>query len=151
MDMQSRGSARSSETPISAFPVTDSAAPSPVDSIEVVAKARRRRFSMGYKRKIVALAAGLPAGEIGVLLRREGLYSSHLSHWRTQLAAHDANTPEPRRGPKADPARAEKLEIDKLTRENARLAKRVWQAEAIIDAQKKLCALLGIPPIEEQS
>ena len=151
MDMQSPGSTGSLEIPISALAeAPGSAAKSVPGSTEVLAKPRRRGFTLGYKRKIVALAAGLPTGEIGALLRREGLYSSHLSHWRRQIESLDARTPEPRRGPKPDPARAEKIEIDKLTRENARLVKRLWQAEAIIDAQKKLCALLGIPPIEEQ-
>ena len=56
-------------------------------STEVPGKATRRRFMLSYKRKMVALAAGLPAGETGALLRREGLYSSHLTHWRRQVAA----------------------------------------------------------------
>jgi len=120
------------------------------NSTEVSAKATRRRFTLAYKRKIVTLAIGLPSGEIGALLRREGLYSSHLTHWRQQLAALDAKTPEPKRGRKPDPARPERLRIEKLEREKARLEKRLQQAEAIIDAQKKLCALLGLPSSEEQ-
>ncbi len=59
-------------------------------STEVPGNATRRRFTLSYKRKIVTLAAGLPSGETGVLLRREGLYSSHLTHWRRQIAALDA-------------------------------------------------------------
>jgi transposase-like protein len=119
-------------------------------SSEVAPKALRRSFALGYKRRIVAMAAGLPAGEIGAMLRREGLYSSHLTFWRRQLSALDARTPEPKRGRKVDPARPQKLQVERLERENARLAKRLAQAEAIIDAQKKLCALLGLPSIEEQ-
>ena len=61
----------------------------------------------------------------------------------------DAKTPEPKRGRKPDPLRPEKIRIDKLERENARLEKKLKQAEAIIDAQKKLCALLGLPSSEE--
>ncbi len=118
-------------------------------STEVPGKATRRRFTLSYKRKIVTLAAGLQAGETGALLRREGLYSSHLTHWRRQVAALDAQTTEPRRGRKPDPARPEKLRIDQLERELVRAQKRLSQAEAIIDAQKKLCALLGLP-VEEQ-
>lgn len=118
-------------------------------SNEIAGKANRRRFTVAYKRKIVILAAGLPAGEIGALLRREGLYSSHLTHWRRQLAALDAAAPEPRRGRKPDPARPEKLRNEKLERELARTRKRLAQAEAIIEAQKKLCALLGLPSSEE--
>jgi len=102
------------------------------------------------KRRIVAMASGLPVGEQGAMLRREGLYSSHLSLWRRQIEALDARTPEPKRGRKPDPARPQRLQVERLERENARLAKRLAQAEAIIDAQKKLCALLGLPSSEEQ-
>jgi len=117
---------------------------------EVPGKATRRRFTLGYKRKIVTLAAGLVDGELGAMLRREGLYSSHLTHWRRQVATLDAQTPEPQRGRKPDPARPEKLRINQLERDLARAQKRLVQAEAIIDAQKKLCALLGLPSSEEQ-
>jgi len=119
-------------------------------STEVPGKASRRRFTLSYKRKIVTLAAGLPDGELGAMLRREGLYSSHLTHWRRLVAALDAQAAEPQRGRKADPARPEKLKIQQLERELVRAQKRLAQAEAIIDAQKKLCALLGLPSSEEQ-
>ncbi len=92
---------------------------------------------MAYKRKIVTLVAGLPSGEIGALLRREGLFSSHLTQGRQQLAALDANTPEPKRGPKPNPSLAEKLKVERLERELARTQPRLAQAEAIIDAQKR--------------
>jgi transposase len=118
-------------------------------STEVPSKATRRRVTLGYKRKMVTLAAGLPDGELGALLRREGLYSSHLTHWRRQVAALDAQTTEPKRGRKPDPSRPEKLRINPLERDLARAHKRLVQAEAIIDAQKKLCALLGLPSSEE--
>ncbi|MDN5851116.1 MAG: hypothetical protein L0H63_16020 [Nitrococcus sp.] len=118
-------------------------------SKEVPGKATRRRFTLKYKRKIVTLASGLPSGEVGALLRREGLYSSHLTHWRRQVAALDAHMPEPRRGRKPDPARPEKLRIQRLERDLTRAHKRLAQAEAIIDAQKKLCALLGLPSGED--
>lgn len=124
------------------------AAPS-TSSAEVVGKATRRRFSLAYKRKIVALVADLPAGEIGALLRREGLFSSNLTQWRQQLSALETHAPEPKRGPKPNPSLAEKLKVEKLERELARAHKRLAQAEAIIDAQKKLCALLGLPSGEE--
>ena len=129
-------------------PGTGSAA-SPVGSVEVSAKATRRRFTLAYKRKIVTLVAGLPTGEIGALLRREGLFSSNLTQWRQQLAALDANTPEPKRGPKPNPLLGEKLKVERLERELARSQRRLAQAEAIIDAQKKLCALLGLPSSED--
>lgn len=134
--------------PGSVAPGTGSAASS-AGSTEVSVKATRRRFTLGYKRKIVTLVAGLPAGEIGALLRREGLFSSHLAQWRHQLAALDANTPEPKRGPKPNPSLGEKLKVERLERELARTQRRLAQAEAIIDAQKKLCALLGLPSSEE--
>lgn len=118
-------------------------------STEVPGKATRRRFTLGYKRKIVTLATGLPDGELGAMLRREGLYSSHLTHWRRQVAALDAQTTEPKRGRKPDPSRPEKLRINQLERDLVRAQKRLAQAEAIIDAQKKLCALLGLPSSEE--
>jgi len=104
---------------------------------------------LAYKRKIVTLVAGLPAGEIGALLRREGLFSSHLTQWRHQLAALDASAPEPKRGPKPNPSLGEKLKIERLERELARSQRRLAHAEAIIDAQKKLCTLLGLPSSEE--
>jgi transposase len=117
---------------------------------EVSRAATRRRFTLAYKRKIVVLASSLAAGEIGALLRREGLYSSHLTHWRRLIATLHAQTPEPKRGRKPDPTRAAKIKIDKLERDNARLQIRLKHAEAIIEAQKKLCALLGLPSVEEQ-
>lgn len=123
--------------------------PLPASSNEVTAAGSRRRFTLAYKRKIVTMAHGLPGGEVGALLRHEGLYSSHLSNWRQYVATLDAQSPEPKRGRKPDPLRAEKVRIEKLERENARLQKRLRQAELIIDAQKKLCALLGLPTSEE--
>ena len=118
-------------------------------STEVSRARTRRSFTLAYKRKIVVLASSLPAGEIGALMRREGLYSSHLTDWRRLIARLDAQAPEPQRGPKPDLARPERLRSEKLERENARLRLRLQHAEAIIDAQKKLCALLGLPSIEE--
>ena len=128
---------------------TSNPKPPPSSSNEVAAARSRRGFTLAYKRKIVRMAEGLASGEVGALLRREGLYSSHLSNWRQFLANLDAKTPEPKRGRKPDPLRPEKIRIDKLERENARLEKKLKQAEAIIDAQKKLCALLGLPSSEE--
>jgi len=142
------------DTPASMISPSSSATKTPPPAVahvstEVPGKATRRRFTLSYKRKIVTLAAGLPDGELGAMLRREGLYSSHLTHWRRQIAALDAQTPEPQRGRKPDPTRPEKLRISQLERDLARAQKRLAQAEAIIDAQKKLCALLGLPSCEE--
>ncbi len=90
---------------------------------------------------------GLPA-----LLRREGLYSSHLTTWRKQRETGEIAGLEPRkRGKKPVPRNPLAGEVHRLTRENQRLQKRLRQAEIIIDVQKKLCDLLGltVPPIEQ--
>jgi transposase len=131
------------------LPEVSQLARSSSSSTEVSRAGTRRSFTLAYKRKIVVLASGLPVGEIGVLLRREGLYSSHLTHWRRLIATLDAQAPEPQRGPKPDLTRPDRLRNEKLERENARLRIRLQHAEAIIDAQKKLCALLGLPSVEE--
>jgi transposase-like protein len=111
---------------------------------EVPAKAKRRRFSTEYRLRILREADACKAsGELGALLRREGLYSSLLSVWRRQreegaLVALRAR----KRGPKAklvDPR------VKQLERENARLQRRLKQAEAIIEVQKKVAEILGIP------
>jgi transposase len=119
------------------------AAPAGAASEEVVARPTRRRFSATYKLRILQEADHCAPGELGALLRREGLYSSHLTHWRQQrqagalvaLAAH-------KRGPKVD-LQAE--ELARLQRENARLQAKLARADLIIDAQKKLLVLLNQP------
>ena len=118
-------------------------APAGVASDEVVARPTRRRFSATYKLRILQEADRCAPGEVGALLRREGLYSSHLTHWRQQrqagalvaLAAH-------KRGPKVDP-QAE--ELARLQREIAKLQAKLARADLIIDAQKKLLVLLNQP------
>ncbi len=114
---------------------------------EVVAVAKRRQFSTAYKRRIVREAAARDApGAIGALLRREGLYSSHLASWRRELttAEHAALSPK-RRGPKVDATKAEARRTEALEREINRLRQKLSHAEHIIAAQKKLCELLGLP------
>ncbi|MBD3251893.1 transposase [Candidatus Uhrbacteria bacterium] len=104
---------------------------------EVQPRARRRTFTAAYKRKIVEEAAGCKHGEVGALLRREGLYSSQLATWRK---AYEAGTLSDKpRGPRANPNAAE---VKRLEHENARLQRKLAQAEAIIEAQKKLARLL---------
>ena len=117
---------------------------------EVAALAKRRRFTAGYKRRILRAAAACKgSGDVGALLRREGLYSSHLSHWRREIEAHDeAALRAKRRGPKPNPAKAEARKIEVLERDVARLRKKLEHAEQIIEAQKKLCDLLGLPKAE---
>lgn len=116
---------------------------------EVPLKAQRRRFTAEYKAEILrrADACQTGSGELGELLRKEGLYSSHLSVWREQRSRGALNGLQPKkRGPKTkrDP-RA--LDLERLRRENGRLKQRLDQAELIIEVQKKLSALLGLSPI----
>ena len=114
---------------------------------EVTARAVRRRYSAEYKLRILEEAESCGSGEIGALLRREGLYSSHLTTWRRQRAAGQlAGLAPKKRGPKPDP-QAE--ELQRLRRENERLQVRLQQAEAIIEAQKKLAQLFGLSSTSE--
>src|SRR5881296_4014865 len=107
--------------------------------VEVVAQAERRRFTAEYKRRIVREADRCTKpGEIGVLLRREGLYSSHLTTWR---AARDRGelaglAPKPR-GPKATPPDPRDKKIAEQEREIVRWKQRAERAEALVEVQKK--------------
>ena len=114
---------------------------------EVADKATRRRFSTEYKRRIVGKADKCTkAGEVGALLRREGLYSSILSTWRKQYAAGElAGTGSVKRGPKAQQKEVRDKRIAELERETRRLQRKLAQAETIIGIQKKVATLLGIP------
>jgi transposase-like protein len=111
---------------------------------EVVVKAKRRQHSAEYKLRILREVDECKgSGEVGALLRREGLYSSLVSKWREQrergsltgLSGH-------RRGPKVD---ANAVELARLQRENKRLQEKLQRAELIIDVQKKVARLLGVP------
>jgi transposase len=109
---------------------------------EVEAKPRRRFFSAAEKLAILIEADACPHGELGALLRREGLYSSLITDWRRLRAAGQLSglTPQ-KRGPKVDPHAAESARQQQTI---IRLEKRLQQAEAIIDAQKKLSELFGL-------
>jgi transposase len=113
---------------------------------EVVVKAQRRRFTAEYKQRILQEAdACTQQGGIGALLRREGLYSSHLSTWRRQRQQGELQGLTPaKRGRKADPQAAENA---RLVRETERLKAQLARAELIIDVQKKVSQLLGLPEI----
>src|SRR5258706_8681052 len=121
----------------------------PVDP-EVVATAKRRQFSGSERRRILAAADRCTApGEIGALLRREGIYSSMLAAWRKKrVATGHSGLDSQQRGRKADPAIAAARREEALTRENERLRHQLVQAHTIIDVQKKLCTLLGLPPAD---
>ena len=114
---------------------------------EVVARAKRRIFTGEYKQRILAEAdkAKEEAGGIGALLRREGLYSSHLTTWRHERAAGilQSLTPQ-KRGPKSRRSPLDD-ENQKLQRENQHLREELRKAEIVIDVQKKVAALLGRP------
>jgi transposase len=111
---------------------------------EVVPTAKRRKFTAEYKLRILDEADNCTElGQVGAVLRREGLYSSHLTTWRRQRerGIFEALTPK-KRGRK----NKEELEneLSNLRRENEQLQERLEQAEAIIDVQKKLSRLLGL-------
>jgi transposase-like protein len=113
----------------------------------VPAKAARRRFTADYKRRILTLAdACTVPGSLGALLRKEGLYSSNLTAWRRQrdTGTLSALTPK-KRGRKAQGRDLLQRANETLRKENARLALRLRHAELIIDVQKKVSQMLGIP------
>jgi len=117
-------------------------------SIEVREKPMRRRFTADYKLRIVREAdACQQPGQLGALLRREGLYASHLTAWRRQreVGAMAALKPQ-RRGRKSPAIHPLTADNERLRRENERLTARLKQAETIIDVQKKVCELLGLTP-----
>ena len=119
---------------------------------EVVEKARRRRFKAAEKLRILKEADRCTKpGELGALLRREGLYSSHLSAWRAarqrgELAGLTAR----RRGPKPQPVDPRERKIAEQAREIRRLQARLERAEGLIAVQKKVSQLLGIPLESEE-
>ena len=137
----SQGARRATEdAPGSAAPLVRPDADS-----EVVPHARRRRFSNADKRRILDAADRCTRpGEIGALMRREGVYSSSLSTWRGQREATDLAALAPqRRGPKIPANRAETLQIAQLTRERDGLKRELDKAMLVIRVQKKLATLLG--------
>jgi len=119
-------------------------APAGVPDPAVEAKAKRRRFTAEYKLRILReVDRAKEAGEVGTILRREGLYSSHLVQWRRQRdRVAKAGLAARKRGPKR---RVEDPRIKQLEREKARLERKLRQAEIIIAFQKKVSELLGIP------
>ena len=108
-----------------------------INKTEVVLTSKRRQFSKRYKKRILLEAEQCQHGLLGALLRREGLYSSHLSTWRRELATGKLDGSD--REKKADKKRIEQLE-----RDNTRLKRDLQKAEAIITAQKKLAELIEI-------
>jgi transposase-like protein len=112
---------------------------------EVLERPRRRKFNAAYKVRILREAERAKEfGQLGALLRREGLYTSNLTTWRRQFehGALAALAPK-KRGKKVKPMDARDRRIRELERDNDRLRKRLEQAETIIEVQKKVSALLG--------
>ena len=131
----------SSTTATSLAPAVLSAAPDP----EVRAVAKRRQFNAAYKLSILEEADRCSSpGAIGALLRREALYSSHLTMWRREREAGALAALSRRRGRKATLS-AEQKRLLALQAENARLKHELGQAHTIMEVQKKLCTLLGLP------
>ncbi len=118
-----------------------------VMSNEVLARPKRRSYTAAYKRRVVEEVDRLVPEERAAYLRKEGLYSSHLTQWRRELGQR-GGIADKKRGPKANPDRER---LRKLERENVRLQKKLRQAELIIGAQKKLAEILGtVLPTEEE-
>lgn len=113
---------------------------------EVMAIARRRQFTAEYKRSFLQEYEASPKGERGTLLRREGLYSSHVDAWRKQQRAGGLAGLGPRkRGRKPTRRRDEvALENQRLVRQVARLEHQLGRARQVIDVQKKISELLGV-------
>ena len=114
---------------------------------EVVAKAQRRRFTAAEKLRVLREADRCTKpGELSALLRHEGLYSSHLSTWRAarQRGELAGLTPHPR-GPQTKPVDPRDKKIAELERETRRLQARLARAEGLIEVQKKVAQLLGVP------
>ena len=110
---------------------------------EVVSRATRRAFSAAFKLGIVEEADQcVERGQIGALLRREGLYSSQLATWRRQREAGGLQAMAPKKRGRKAGQDAKDVEIAVLRRENERLQKQLAQAELIIGAQKKLAEAL---------
>ncbi len=118
---------------------------------EVTPKAKRRRFSASYKLRILEETDRCTKpGQIGALLRREGLYSSNLTSWRRQRDQGQIGALSPKkRGPKPVPDATMVRELTKLREQNRRLEQKLKKAELIIEVQKKVSALLGLDPISE--
>jgi transposase len=148
---QVKASMKRDHLPTATEEVTPVAPSSSTPDPEVAATARRRQFSSSERQRILAAAERCSkAGEIGALLRREGIYSSQLAAWRKRRVASEPAALAPlKRGRKADPALAEARRVAELTREIEGLRRKLAQAHTIIDVQKKLCTLLGLPTAEE--
>lgn len=145
-----QGARRTTAKPIAESPV-EAASPQPADIVppdpEVVARPTRRRFTAADKLRLLKLADACTAvGSLGALLRAEGLYASNLTTWRRQRTEGTLSALTPQtRGRKASAPHPLQAENETLRKENTRLATRLHQAELIIEVQKKVSQILGLP------
>jgi transposase len=123
------------------------------ENVQVAAKPQRRSFTAEYKRRVLKEAdACTTPGAVGALLRREGLYSSHLVEWRRARARGELAALAPKkRGRKPSPVDPRDRKLAELERQLAHLTGRAERAEALVEAQKNLAALLGRPGARAQS
>jgi transposase len=117
-----------------------------IQETEVMTKPKRRSFTAEYKRDVLRQAAAcIKPGDMGALLRREGLYSSHVATWRREMEQRGlAGLAPQKRGPKVIPLTAAEVENRRLRQENAVLTARAERAEMLVEIQKKLSTLLGL-------
>jgi transposase len=119
--------------------VNDAARPNP----EVLATARRRRFTAEYKAAVLREYDATLRGQRGALLRREGLYASHISNWEAERDKRELKALAPqKRGPKPQPQ--PDPEVVTLRKQVARLEHQLRYAEKVIEVQKKISELLGV-------
>jgi len=115
--------------------------------VEVTATAKRRRFTVAEKLRVLKEADGCTKpGELGALLRREGLYSSHLSAWRQARSRGELAGAAKKRGPTAKPVDPLAKRVAELERENRRLSARAERAEGLVELQKKAAEILRLLP-----
>ena len=125
----------------------------PVSAVnESTERPRRRRYSAAYKAEILAECdAVTEPGGIGAILRREGLYSSHLVEWRRRRAEGELEPRKAGRPPKPPGVKELEKQVARLERENARLQEKLRKSQIIVDAQKKLAEVLSALPLDDSS
>lgn len=123
---------------------SDALPETPRVDIEVPEKPKRRRFTAAYKLRILEEVDAAEPGELGAILRREGLYSSHISDWRMARRAGALSGLQKKRGRKPDPNKAAKKRIADLERELAKTREELRKARLILEVQGKVAGLLGL-------
>ena len=123
---------------------TDALPPTPRVDIEVPEKPKRRHFTAAYKLRILEEVDAAAPGEQGAILRREGLYTSHIADWRTARREGALDGLEKKRGRKPDPDRAAQKRIAQLERQLARTEEELRKTRIILDVQGKVAGLLGL-------